>query len=236
MKFAICDSSSYFMSKFIEEMRKIDSSISIDLFNGYKDLIDADNLLQYDSFFIATEIERQSGVDIALKVYLETKAEIVFVTENCEKYCQSIFEYSDIFKPFAMLNKPVSRLFLRHVVEMLEKVSEQCKGKNIIVRLVDKNQISISVIDILYIQHNNRVSYIYTCDGNCYESKCSIAWFEENLPNNFLHCAKSCIVNATKVKSIDEMEIVLSDNSSVWCSRRYQKEFIDNLTKFRAST
>lgn len=236
MKIAICDSSALFTSKFIDEMKKINPKISITTFKGYNDLLEAKKMEQYDSFFIATEIDRQSGVDVALNIFLNTKAEIVFITENCEKYCQSIFEYADKFRPFAMLNKPVSRLFLRHVIEMLERVLEQNKGKSIIIRLVDRDQISLRVTDILYIQHNNRVSYIYTADGKCYESKHSIAWFEDNLPDCFIHCAKSCMVNAQKIKVIRDMEIILSDESSIWCSRRYQRIFSDDLAKFKETT
>ena len=233
MKIAICDSSAFFMSKFIDEMNKINPKISITTFNGYNELVDSKDLLQFDVFFIATEIESQSGVDVALTVYLTTKAEIVFVTENCEKYCQSIFEYADRFRPFAMLNKPVSRLFLRHVVEMLEKVLASRKNKSIIVRLTDKEYISLNVSDILYIEHNNRVSYVYTANGSCYTSKQSIKWFEDNLPDYYLHCAKSCIVNASKIVSVNEMEIVFSDEITIWCSRRYKNVFSQSLEEYR---
>lgn len=235
MKIAICDSSTIFMNKFIDEVKKINPYINVVTFKGYKDLVGAEDIELFDSFFIATEIDCQSGVDIALNVFLKNKkAEIVFITENCEKYCQSIFEYADRFRPFAMLNKPVSRIFLRHVFTMLENVLSLSRDKSIIVRLTDKDHISLDISDILYIQHNNRVSYIYTINGKCYMSKYNIKWFEDNLPGCFLHCAKSCIVNAMKVRSVNEMEIFFGDESSVWCSRRYQKDFVESLDKFRS--
>lgn len=232
MKIAVCDSSSFFTNGFIEEIRKIDPKIEVTVFNDFDSLVHAKDLKRYESFFIATEIDRQSGVDVALGIYLETGAEIVFITENCEKYSQNIFEYADRFRPFALLNKPVSRLLLRHIVEMLEHVTGQSQGSNLIVRLTDKDQISLNVSEILYIQHNNRVSYIYTADGNCHESKHDISWFESKLPESFIHCAKSCMVNALKVRSMDDLRIVFSDDCSAWCSRRYKKEFVESLEKY----
>ena len=46
MKIAICDSSAFFMSKFIDEVNKINPKISITTFKGYNDLIDSKDLLQ----------------------------------------------------------------------------------------------------------------------------------------------------------------------------------------------
>lgn len=233
MVVAICDSSAYFMNKFIEETNKISEEIDVVCFNGYSSLISSENIASYDCFFIATEIKKQSGVDVALDIYLKNPhAEIVFITENSEKYCQNIFDHSDKFKPFALLCKPVSRLLLRHVYEMIENVIKQRRNKNLIIRLEDKNYISVNSSDIMYIQHNNRISYIYTVDGECYSSKYSIVWFNNNLPDCFMHCAKSCIVNAQHIKNINGVEIILTDESSIWCSRQYRKVFVECFEKF----
>lgn len=229
MTIAICDSSMLFMEKFTEETKKYAPAINIVSFSKYNALVNSDDIEFYDCVFIATEINNQSGIDVALDVYLRnSNAEIVFITENCEKYCQRIFDYADRFKPFALLSKPVSRMLLRHVLEMLGRVTEHRKSKNIVIRLEDKDYISVNTSDIMYIQHNNRISYIHTLDGKCYSSKHSISWFDEKLPHCFLHCAKSCIVNSLKVKSVNGLEIKLSNNSSIWCSRQYRKTFVEN--------
>lgn len=232
MTIAICDSSTFFMNKFIEETKEIVPTSSVDCFSEYSTLANSDNLALYDVFFIATEISHQSGIDVALEIFLKnTASEIVFITENCEKYSQRIFDHADKFRPFALLNKPVSRVLLRHVFEMLEHVTAQRKGQTIVIRLEDKNYISLNTSDILYIQHNNRISYIYTSDGKCFSSKLNISWFEDALPVCFLHCAKSCIVNAMEVISINGFEIKLSNNNSVWCSRQYRKNFAECFEK-----
>lgn len=229
MTIAICDSSAIFMDKFIKETKDFDSAINIVSFGKYNEFVNSSELGSFDCIFIATEINTQSGVDAALEIYLKNPdTEIVFITENCEKYSQRIFDYADRFKPFALLCKPVSRMLLRHVFEMLGRVSEHRKGKDIIVRLEDKDSISLNTSDIMYVQHNNRISYIYTFDGGCFSSRHSISWFDERLPECFLHCAKSCIVNARKVKSVNGLEIKLTDNSSIWCSRQYKKSFVES--------
>lgn len=228
MTIAICDSSMLFMEKFTEETKKYAPEINIVSFGKYNELVNSDDLGFYDCVFIATEIDNQSGIDAALEVYLRNSAaEIVFITENSEKYCQRIFDYADRFKPFALLSKPVSRMLLHHVLDMLGRVAERRKSRDIVIRLEDKDYISVNTSDIMYIQHNNRISYIYTFDGKCYSSKHSIAWFDAKLPDCFLHCAKSCIVNSLKVKSVNGLEIKLSNNSSIWCSRQYRKSFIE---------
>lgn len=235
MTIAICDSSTFFMNKFIEETKKIAPTSSVVCFSEYSTLANSNNLALYDVFFIATEIDHQSGIDVALEVFLMNPAsEIVFITENCEKYSQRIFDHADTFKPFALLNKPVSRVLLRHVFEMLEHVTARRKGRTIVIRLEDKNYKSMNTADILYIQHNNRISYIYTSDGKCYSSKLGISWFEDRLPDCFLHCAKSCMVNAMEIILINGLEIKLSNNNSIWCSRQYRKTFVEYFEKCRS--
>lgn len=230
MTIAICDSSMLFMEKFIEETKKYAPAINIASFSKYNALVNSDDIEFYDCVFIATEINNQSGIDAALEVYLRNSAvEIVFITEKSEKYCQRIFDYADRFKPFALLSKPVSRMLLHHVLDMLGRVTECRKSKDIVIRLEDKDYISMNTSDIMYIQHNNRISYIHTFDGKCYSSKHSISWFDEKLPDCFLHCAKSCIVNSLKVKSVNGLEIILSNNSSIWCSRQYRRSFVESL-------
>ena len=233
MTFAICDSSAIFMKKFIEETKKIIPTIDIICFSEYDSLVNSDDIMLYDCFFIATEISCQSGIDIALDVYLKNPtAEIVFITENCERYCQRIFDHADKFKPFALLCKPVSRVLLRHVFEMLECITGRQRSRDIVIRLEDKEYISMNTSDIMYIQHNQRISYVYAFDGNCYLSKHGISWFDDQLPDCFSHCAKSCIVNTLKIKSINGLEIKLLNNSSVWCSRQYKKRFMESFEKY----
>lgn len=234
MNIAICDKSAVFLSRFIAEVQAYDPLIDVHTYTGYKQLTGSSDLLCYDCFFVSTEINSQSGVEVALEIKRQRPdAEIIFVTENCAEYCQRIFDYADEFRPYAMIKKPVSRMFMRHILDMLKRTIEQHSSRNIIIRLTDKEYISLSVSDILYVQHNNRISYIHTSDGECFESRYSISWFEENLPENFLHCSKSCIVNVTKIKAVSDMEIQLIDCETVWCSRQYKKDFLDKFSNMR---
>lgn len=230
MNIAICDKSSEFLKKFIDEVRAYDSMIDVCMYTGYEQLTDSKNLLHFDCFFISTEINNRSGVEVALEIKRQKPdAEVVFITENCIEYCQRIFDYADEFRPFAMIKKPVSRMFMRHVLDMIKKAVERHSSKNLIIRLADKEYISLLLSEIVYIQHNNRISYIHIESGECFESRYGISWFEENLPDTFLHCSKSCIVNCSKIRSVSDMEIQLADGEKIWCSRQYKKSFLEQL-------
>lgn len=224
------------MGRFIEEMKKILPTVNITCFGEFDELLNADYLMNYDCVFIATEINCHSGVEVAMNIHLrEPSIEMVFITENCEKYSQRIFDYADKFRPFALLCKPVSRIRLRHIVEMLNCVSERKKCKDIVIRQVNKDFISLNASDIMYIQHNSRISYIYTKDGSCYSTRYGISWFDDKLPACFAHCAKSCIVNILKVESINGSEIKLSDGCTVWCSRQYKSLFLESVEQCHGS-
>lgn len=118
---------------------------------------------------------------------------------------------------------------------MLDCVSERKKCKDIVIRQVNKDFISLNTSDIMYIQHNSRISYIYAKDGNCYSTRYGISWFDDKLPPCFAHCAKSCIVNILKVESISGSEIKLSDGLTVWCSRQYRNLFLESVERYHGS-
>ncbi len=233
MNIAICDKSTEFMNKFIEELQAYDSLIDVYTFSEYEQLTLGGELAKYDCIFIATEINYRSGVEAALEIKRRfPHIEIVYITENCVEYCQRIFDYADIFRPFALIKKPVSRSFMRHVLDMLKRTIGRNGSNSVVVRLVDKEYISIPVSEILYVQHNNRISYIYTEGGECFETKFGISWFEENLPDSFLHCSKSCLVNLHKIQTVNDVEIELKCGERLWSSRQYKKSFIEQYRKF----
>lgn len=235
MKIAICDCSDAFLKAFRTELEKNGEASDLWLFNSYDCLLNNNFSREYECAFIATEIDGRSGIDAALKLKkLNHDVEIVFVTENCEKYAQQIFAYSDVMRPFSLFVKPVSRSFMKRTLEMLKNTVVYHSSAVIGLKLLDSRFVNIISEDIIYIEHNNRISTLHTVKG-VYETRSIIPFFDEKLPKEqFVHAAKSLIVNSKFVDSIESGKIVMKDGTVLFTSRNYKQSFEECFINYKS--
>lgn len=226
VKIAICDYSQAFLRAFRTELEKNNEASELWLFNNYDDLLNSSCCRKLECVFIATEINGASGIDAALKLkQLNHDAEIVFITENCGKYAQQIFSYSDIMRPFSMFVKPVSRSFMKRTLEMLRNTVVYRSSTVLSIKPIDCETVSVISEDIHYIEHNNRISTLHTVKGNI-ETRSVIPFFDEKLPKEqFIHAAKSLIVNLKFVEHTESGRIVLKDGTMLFPTRNYRQAF-----------
>lgn len=226
MKIAICDCSQTFLRAFRTELENNNEASELWLFDNYDDLLNSACCHKLECAFIATEIGGRSGIDAALKLkQLNHDAEIVFITENCEKYAQQIFTYSDVMRPFSMFVKPVSRSFMKRTLEMLRNTVVYRSSMVLSIKLTDCRIINVVSEDIHYIEHNNRISTLHTVKGK-FETRSIIPFFDEKLPKEqFVHAAKSLIVNLKFVECIESARIVLKDGTVIFPTRNYKQSF-----------
>lgn len=233
MKLAICDDSTKFLGAFRTELFKLDPSISLVCYTSYDKMISGFEVIPFDAAIINTEINSESGIDAAVNLVKKRPGtEVIFVTDKPDKYAQMIFAHSDIVKPFALFIKPVSRVFMQHIMGLLSETLKSRCSSTILIKNSSREIISLRVSDIIYIEHSNRVSYIHTED-DVIKCRKTIQFFEETLPERyFIHASKSTLVNASKVNSVKHNTINLHSGESIYASRNYLKTFIEQVEMF----
>ena len=226
MKIAICDSSNAFLKAFRTELINYGEASDLWLFDNYKEMLENKCCHELECVFLATEINGSSGINVALELKkLNRDVEIVFITENCEKYAQQIFCYADTMRPFSLLVKPVSRSFMRHTLDMLKNIVVYRNSVVFNIRLIDGQIVSIVSEDTIYVEHNNRISTVVTTKGTV-ETRNLISFFDEKLPQpQFIHAAKSLIVNSKFVDMIRHNRILLKNGTELFSSRNYRSPF-----------
>lgn len=233
MKLAICDESPKFLNAFRAELYKLDQSISLVGYTSLEKLTHDFSIIPFDAVIINTEVNSESGIDAAENLVRQKPAtEILFVTDKPDKYVQMIFAHANVMKPFALFVKPISRLFMQHMINMLSGVIDERSRSSLMIKSSSHEMVNIRFSDIMYIEHNNRISYIHT-DDRIISCRKPIQFFEEALPEKkFIHASKSMIVNAGKVESVQQNAIVLVNGESIYASRSYKKDFAVSVEKY----
>lgn len=130
-------------------------------------------------------------------------------------------EYSEILflsiKPFGILGKPVNSELL---ISLLHQAAEECKVEDdVVISVKFKNKISnVRIDEIKFIESDKRVVYIHTESGKeqCYSSLNDL---EVQLPEKFLRCHKSFLVNMEKIKSFSRTNLTLYSGEEIGISR-----------------
>lgn len=94
--------------------------------------------------------------------------------------------------------------------------------------LSENKQIKVAYHNIFYIEYVNRKLFVYIKE-NMYELKIPLYKLEKQLPNYFVRCSKSMIVNINEIKEFSSslngnVTAELLNNEKIIISRRYVKE------------
>lgn len=232
MTIAVCDTNYNFLNAMRTEIAKINPSIAVycyltkeQLYSGARE--------KYDAVFINTELAAESGIEAALEIKrLLPDAEIVFMTQNGEKYAQMIFYNLSMLRPFAYFVKPISRTYMRQVISCLEHELYKREIGNLLIKNCNGSNQIVPMTELLYVTHNNRISCLCT---KCDELECRqpIGFFDRQLPKRqFVHISKSCIVNLAEVVANDSGEITMTNGDIVYASRNYKSDFETRFNQF----
>lgn len=197
--------------------RKLDVPYSVEMCTS------GDELFQYikkeksriDVLLMDIKLEKENGIEIAAMIKQKLPGlKVIFVTGYKEEYSEILFLS---VKPFGILGKPVNSEIL---VSLLRQAGMQCENmEEETIPIKFKNQISnVKVDEIRFIESNKRIVYIHTESGReqCYTSLNAL---ELQLPEKFLRCHKSFLVNMDKIKSFSRTGIVLYSGEEIGISR-----------------
>lgn len=183
-----------------------------------------------DVLFLDIEFpeENENGIIFAKKIQsLYPNIQIIFIT-GYVTYLGDIFE----IKPTYFLSKPITE---QQFLESLNKATEKIKNMqtNQIKLTTNSKTIYLNYNNINYIECLNRIIIIHT--DTKIPVKLTLDELEKILPNEFLRCHQSYIVNMNKIKCLLKKDIILIDGTEIPISQlKYQKtkknflNFLDN--------
>ena len=236
INFVLCDDSIpslYRLTKMLEAIfikNNLDAKIGLKASTPEK-TIEYVNSNKVDVLFLDINLKCSlSGCDVADIVRKNNKdLYIVFLTGHLE-YALLAYKY----KTFDYLPKPITNERLEEtVLRLIDDM--QCESVNYI--KINKNKTLINANEINYIKKDG-MKLVFCTNKGSYETYSSFSRFENCLPENFVRCHKSYIVNVnniTKIKSGQNI-LELKNNETCTLGAKYKNNFMEvfnngNITK-----
>lgn len=146
---------------------------------------------------------------------LDPDTRIVYMAEHADRYIQQIFLRPVNLSGFLM--KPVdSELLTENIRKVAAEIQETDKSR----LLVKYKSImrSIRPEEILYLESAGHMVTIHTTTGkhSCYDQ---LEKLFERLPESFIQCHKSYIVNMDEIRRIERNRILLADDTEIPISK-----------------
>lgn len=173
----------------------------------------------FDVVLMDIRLGDKDGITLASDLHLRHPGwKFIFVSGYIDEYIEGMFLK---IRPYGVLKKPVNdELFIR-MLEMLSQDNPSVQG--IVLKLYRGKIRKLLFDEIIYFESNKRIVNIHMTTGEeqCYEKLDNL---EQQLPDSFLRCHKSFLVNMDKITGFFPSGIQLSDGTVASVSRTKLKE------------
>ena len=229
LNFAICDDNSAILDRLSKMLESIFINNNIDAKIGLKSL-SASEIIKYlennkvDVLILDINLKSETtGCDIANMVRKKNKdVYIIFTTAHLE-YALLAYKY----KTFDYLPKPIAKERLEETI--LRLVDDMKHTPSKFIRL-NNNKTIINQDEVNYIKRDG-MKLVFCTDNRTYETYSSFNKLEGCLPENFVRCHKSYIVNVKNISDINSNKntIFFSHNKTCSIGAKYKNKILEVL-------
>ncbi|HIQ74226.1 MAG TPA: response regulator transcription factor [Candidatus Cottocaccamicrobium excrementipullorum] len=218
MRVAVCDKDPQVLEQVAGWVRDMEFVSRCDTFSLLSKIVRAVELGgDYDIILMAISWgEEHDGIDAARRIgQLDARAKIIYMSQYTEKYVQEIFLSPVNLSGF--LVKPVDRVILERNLQKAMLTSQKPRDRRLEIKY--KNAvISVLYEDIIYLESMGHTIVIHT-EGRDYQSYDRLERVLAALPEHFLHCHKSYVVNMNYIRTMDKKKLILVNGKEIPISR-----------------
>ena len=227
LNFVLCDDnltlldklSSMFESIFISN--KIDATILFST-NKPKDLLDFVSSNKTDVVVLDIQLKSDiNGLELAEKIRAINKScYLIFTTGHME---YTLIAYK--LKTFDYLPKPITT---ERLEETVLRILDDMNGLSKKYLRIDNKNTLVDENEIHYIKRDAMKLVFHTSEKD-YETYSSFNKIQSNLPDNFVRCHKSYIVNINKIVDVEPVSntIFFNNNSHCFIGPKYKNKFME---------
>lgn len=235
MRIAVCDDERSCTEQVQNILKKNEIEISCQVFTRPEALLDAvEQGRIFDVVFMDIDwSEKRNGIDFASElVSLSPFTQIIFITGYNDKFSQQIFLKNVnlcgyLIKP---VDEKVLSFLLNKAIENQKKISV---GKLLI--QTKNNIFAIPHYEIVYIESQAHQLLIHTIKETI-SAYGKLADIMKQLPDSFLSCHKSYLINLDKISRLEERTVILENGDELPISKSqyadFRKKFFDYLGKY----
>lgn len=218
MRIAICDNE----KGALESLRSlVETSSYVNHVHSFLSLEELREAIEFGAHFdlVLLDIEwnlPSNGIDFAAELYpISPSTQIIYVTGYNDRFSQQIF-----LKPANIcgyLVKPVERELLFQLLAKAWKTAEEWEEQKLLVQ--QKGVLhAIPLRKIYYLESRGHQVTVHTAEDRilCYDRLESM---KDRLPEHFLQCHKSYLVNLDNVRRVERNRMVLKNEEEVPISK-----------------
>lgn len=217
MQLAICDDDRLFLERFRAQVETLGLTRKIDCFSGPEAfLASLEGGARYDAVLMDIDWKRDAtGMDLAERLNEQSpRTKVIYVTGYNDRFSQQIFLHRANLSGY--LVKPVDSALLRANLEKVAAAREE--QEPVLTLTVSGRPVSIPHDEIVYLESLGHTVDIHTRSEviTVYERLDRLALL---LPEGFLRCHKSFLVNMRRIRRFLEQDVLLDTGASVPMSR-----------------
>ncbi len=226
LNFVLCDDNLSFLNNFEKTLNNLIIKNDFNAQIGFKstNISDVLNYLKNhkaDALFLDIQLKSDiNGIDIAEKIR-DTNKDIYFIfTTGHLEYAFLAFQV----KAFDYIPKPITAERLEKTLVRLFADIDFSSSNFIAIN----SKTYINQNDIYYIKRDG-MKLVFKTNSNTYETYSSFNKVSEKLPNNFVRCHKSYIVNLNNISHIDVTtnSLFFPDGSKCYIGPKYKNYFME---------
>ena len=226
LHFVICDDNLNLLQKLSSTLENIFTKYNYDASVSFQ-TDNVDSLLQYvdtnkfDVLFLDINLKsNKTGLEVAEMISKKNKDIYLIFTTGHLEYAMLAYK----FKTFDYIAKPFTTERLEDTVVRL---FEDIHGLPTKYLKIDNKNTIIDENEIEYIKRDG-MKVVFHTSFNDYDTYSSFNKLQNSLPNNFIRCHKSFVVNINKIKNVDFVEnrVYFENNSFCEIGPKYKKSLI----------
>lgn len=227
LNFVICDDNIIILNKLSKMLESIFINNDIDAKIGLKAFI-ASDVINYvennkvDVLILDINLKSEiTGCDIANMVRKKNKDVYIIFTTGHLEYALLAYKYKTFdYLPKPIINEKLEETILRLIDDIKSTPSKFIKLNN--------NKTIIKQNEINYIKKNG-MKLVFCTNSRSYEIYSSFNKIQSCLPDNFIRCHKSFIVNIENISDINPKKntILFSPNHVCSIGAKYKNKFLE---------
>lgn len=229
MRIAICDDDKSFLKELEEKLCQHACIGRIELYSQIdKFFLDLEAGERYDLVLMDLDWgEQKTGIHYAERLYRTVPhVPVIYVTGFNDRFAQHILLKETNLVGY--LTKPIDDILLEKYLKKV--INSRDSGKSLTF-LQQGRAISVDVKRIVYLESCDHTSVVYT-DTVSYTVYEKLSTLLSRLPDTFIQCHKSYVVNMRWVQRLEPEQILLKNGQQVGVSRSFRSKTREKVFRF----
>ena len=229
---AICDDNSYYheilkhkINNYMNEKSIIDYDIAC--FTELDSFYSFYKANKVDIVFLDIMINEKNSMNLTLNTLNLRNTQVIFMTA----YPEAAYNISETHCCYFLIKSKMNDIYLTRAINRAINNLSPSQESTIIIKGIDKNHV-VNTQDITFVESFKNNVIFHLIDNNAITVYASLKSYEESLPDNFLRCHKSYLINTQHVTGFRPYKFILDSGNEIPLPIKKYTHIVNQYTKY----